>query len=238
MTRIDRLWPDPLDEVSDEELVSRPQGPWLRVNFISSVDGAATVGGVSGGLGNDADKRSFELLRRVSDAVVVGAGTVRSEGYTALRVSDESVAWRIAHGLPEHPVFVIVSGRLDLDPASPIFTDAPVTPVVVTTARHDASAFEGLAHVIAAGDETVDVRLMVDALHARGLHVLLSEGGPSLFGSLLAAGAVNELRLTVSPLLVAGDSPRIARGPVDAPAHARLRQVFASDGALLLSYLL
>lgn len=238
MTRIDRLWPDPLDAVSDEELVSRPVGPWLRVNFISSVDGAATVGGVSGGLGNDADKRSFELLRRVSDAVIVGAGTVRSEGYTALRVSDESVAWRVAHGMPAHPVFVLVSHHLDLDPASPIFTDAPVTPVVVTTAQHDVSGFEGLARVIVAGDATVDVHVMLDALHGMGLRALLNEGGPSLFGSLLAAGVVDELRLTVSPLLVAGDAPRIARGSMDAPAHARLDQVFASDGALLLSYLL
>jgi riboflavin biosynthesis pyrimidine reductase len=174
----------------------------------------------------------------VSDAVIVGAGTVRSEGYTALRVSDESVDWRLAHGMPEHPVFVIVSGRLDLDPASPIFTDAPVTPVIVTTAQHDLSGFDGLARVIVAGDEAVDARVMIDALHGMGLQALLNEGGPSLFGSLLAAGVVDELRLTVSPLLVAGDSPRIARGPVDAPAHARLDQVFASDGTLLLSYLL
>ncbi|MCU1420988.1 MAG: pyrimidine reductase family protein [Microbacteriaceae bacterium] len=238
MTRIDRLWPDPLDEVSDEELVARPEGPWLRVNFISSVDGAATVGGVSGGLGNDADKRSFELLRRVSDAVLVGAGTVRSEGYTALRVSDESVAWRVEHGMPPHPVFVIVSGRLDLDPASPIFTDAPVTPIIVTKAGRDASAFDGLADVIVAGEESIDLRVALDALRDRKLDVVLNEGGPSLFGSLLAAGLVDELRLTVSPLVVAGDSPRITSGPLATPAHARLDQVFTADGALLLSYLL
>jgi riboflavin biosynthesis pyrimidine reductase len=238
MTRIDRLWPDPLDEVPDDELVSRPDGPWLRVNFISSVDGAATVGGVSGGLGNDADKRSFELLRRVSDAVMVGAGTVRSEGYTALRVSDESAAWRVAHGMPPHPVFVIVSGRLDLDPASPIFTDAPVTPIVVTKAGHDLGAFDGLAHVIVAGEESIDFGVALDALRERKLDVVLNEGGPSLFGSLLAAGLVDELRLTVSSLVVAGDSPRIARGTLEAPVHARLDRVFASDGALLLSYLL
>ena len=238
MTRIDRLWPDPVDEVTDEQLVPRPEGPWLRVNFISSVDGAATVGGVSGGLGNDADKRSFELLRRVSDAVMVGAGTVRSEGYTALRVSDESVAWRVEHGMPPHPVFVIVSGRLDLDPASPIFTDAPVMPVIVTRAGHDLSAFDGLAHVIVAGDDHVDCRVALGALRDLKLDAILNEGGPSLFGSLLAAGLVDELRLTVSPLVVAGDSPRITRGALEAPAQARLDRVFASDGALLLSYLL
>ena len=140
--------------------------------------------------------------------------------------------------LQPHPVFVIVSGRLDLDPASPIFTDAPVTPIIVTTAGHDVGPFDGLADVIVAGDDHVDFGVALDALRERKLDVVLNEGGPSLFGSLLAAGLVDELRLTVSPLVVAGDSPRITSGALAAPALARLDQVFASDGALLLSYLL
>ena len=126
---IDRVWPDAADALTDDDLLDplRSADPVLRVNFVSSVDGAATRDGLSGGLGDPADRRYFELLRRVADVVLVGAGTVRAEGYGPMRVSDASVAWREANGLTPHPVFAIVSGALDLDPGSRIFTEAPGT---------------------------------------------------------------------------------------------------------------
>jgi riboflavin biosynthesis pyrimidine reductase len=230
---IDRLWPDPAKDLSDDDLVPLPGGDWLRVNFIESVDGAATVDGRSGGLGTDADHRIFELLRRTSDAVLVGAGTVRAEGYGALRVSDASADWRVARGMPEHPVFVIVSGSLDLDPASEIFTKAPVRPVIVTTSGHDTSAFD--ADVIETGSE-VDVSEMLAQLRARGLARILNEGGPSLFTSLLEAGVVDELRLTVSPLVVGGDGKHITTGSFAKPVEATLAEIQYGDGTLLYSY--
>jgi riboflavin biosynthesis pyrimidine reductase len=233
---IDRLWPEPAKDLTDDELVPLVDGPWLRVNFISSIDGAATVDGRSGGLGTPADHRLFELLRRTTDAVLVGAGTVRSEGYVDLRVSDESAAWRVARGMPAHPVFVIVSGSLDLDPASDIFSRAPVMPVIVTIGRHDASAFEGLAHIIVAGDERLDVEAMLTALRSMGLARILNEGGPSLFASLLEAGVVDELRLTVSPMVVGGDGKHITGGELSTPVEARLGEVLYGDGALLYGY--
>jgi len=240
--RIDQLWPDPMDDLGDDELLAglaRPVGPWLRVNFVSSVDGAATTAGVSGGLGDASDKRLFELLRRVSDAVVVGAGTVRAEGYVGLRVSDESARWREKRGLPAHPVFVIVSGSLDLDPHSKIFTDAPVRPVVIVTARADAerrARFDGLADIVEAGADTLDVPLALAALRERGLANLLNEGGPSLFGALIAADAVDELCLTLSARFEAGDAPRIAHGELDVPATLRLERVLRHESTLLLRY--
>ena len=111
--RIDRLWPDPATELERRRADRRPPPPetGLRVNFVESIDGAATVEGRSGGMSGEGDKRRFELLRRVADAVIVGAGTVRVEGYGPLRVSDASAAWRVAHGMSEHPVFVIVTRR-------------------------------------------------------------------------------------------------------------------------------
>jgi riboflavin biosynthesis pyrimidine reductase len=236
MTIIDRLWPEHGSELSDDQLVTVPDGPWLRVNFISSIDGAATADGLSGGLGTPADKRVFELLRRTSDAVLVGAGTVRSEGYGPMRVSEDSAAWRSARGLPPHPVFVIVSGSLDLDPTSRIFTEAPVTPIIVTLAGHDASAFAGLADVIVAGDGALDIPLMLGELRHRGLAHILNEGGPSLFTALLAAGAVDELRLTVSPVLVAGGGKHITAGQLPHPVQATLAEVQYSDGTLLMTY--
>jgi riboflavin biosynthesis pyrimidine reductase len=240
--RIDQLWPEPMDDLSDDELLAdlaAPSGPWLRVNFVSSVDGAATTAGVSGGLGDASDKRLFELLRRVSDVVLVGAGTVRSEGYGPMRVSDESVTWRERRGLAAHPVFAIVSGSLDLDPTSTIFTDAPVLPIIITTARATAeqlAAFDGLGDVIVAGSLTVDVPLALAGLHERGLNHVLNEGGPSLFGSLVAADAVDELCLTVSARLEAGDAPRIAHGSLGAPAQLPLTRVLKHESTLLLRY--
>lgn len=243
MTRIDRLLPLPAAEVGDDDLLeafAATPARWLRVNFVSSVDGAATAGGLSGGLSGAADKRVFELLRRLSDVVLVGAGTVRAEGYGPMLVSDESAAWRTERGRPAHPVFAIVSGALALDPGSPIFTEAPVRPIVVTTERSTAeqrARFEPVADVVVAGERTVDAVAMVSALADRGLGRVLNEGGPSLFGALLAADRVDELCLTVSPLLVAGDSGRIARGPLDAARDLSLAQVLHSEGALLLRYL-
>src|SRR5690606_33716001 len=102
----------------------------LRVNFVSSLDGAATHDGVSAGLGDDADRIVFDTLRMLTDVILVGAGTVRAEGYGGIRFSDEAVAWRATHGLPEHPPVAIVSSRLDLDPAHPVFTQAAVRPLV------------------------------------------------------------------------------------------------------------
>lgn len=237
--RIDRLWPDPAENLSDDELVDG-LGSGLRVNFVQSIDGAATRDDRSGGLSDAADKRRFELLRRVADAVIVGARTVRIEGYGPLRVSDASARWRVAHGMSEHPVFVIVSGSLELDPSSRIFTEAPVRPVVVTRAdAADAAVrdrFDQVADVIAAGEEQVDLRAALAALRDRGLTSLLCEGGPSLFASLIAVDAVDELCITIAPELDAGNSVRIAHGADVAPRGMRLADVLRSGDTLLLRY--
>ncbi|HEU4849884.1 MAG TPA: pyrimidine reductase family protein [Terrimesophilobacter sp.] len=238
---IRRLWPDPSGELADDEIVAslRSGAPVLRVNFVSSVDGAVTHEGRSGGLSDAADKRHFELLRRVCDVVLVGAGTVRDEGYGPMRVSEESARWRVANGLGEHPVFAIVTGSLNLDPGSEIFTDAPVRPIVVTSTGAPAdllARFEAVADVVVGGSNWIDVPHAVAALHARGLRNILCEGGPTLFGSLLAADAVDELFLTVAPTLEAGDAWRIAAGELAEPRHLALTSVLASGSTLLLRY--
>ncbi len=201
--RIDRLWPSPAENLSDGDLVA-DLGPGVRVNFVSSIDGAATRGGLSGGLSGAADKRVFELLRRVCDVVLVGAGTVRDEGYGSVRVSEASVRWRVAHGMPEHPVFAIVSRDPAFDPG------------------FDADVFAEPAAALA-------------ALRGRGLTRILCEGGPSLFGSLLTLDAVDELCVTISPTLEAGDARRIAHGATP-PRGMQLAQVLRSGDTLLLRY--
>ena len=214
--------------------------PWLRVNFVSSVDGAATHGGLSGGLSDDADKRVFAILRRLCDVVVVGAGTVRAEGYAAMKVDEASERWRVEHGRSAHPVFAIVSASLDLDPASPIFREAPVRPIVLTTelSRPDTrEALSEVADVIVCGRSRVQVEVLVRELDARGLRRIHCEGGPHLFGDLIASRQVDELCLTISPRLEAGVATRIASGasPI-VPVGLRLAHTLVSGDTLLLRY--
>lgn len=236
--RIDMIWPDGGENLSDEELVAAlaVSTPTVRANFVSSADGSATHEGLSGGLSGPGDKRHFELLRRVADVVLVGAGTVRDEGYGALRVGDESAAWREEHGMPRHPAFAIVTGHLDLDPASPIFTAAPRRPIVITTTGNDTAAFAEAADVIAVGTGRVDLVAALAALRAMGHAQVLCEGGPGLFGSLLAVDAVDELCLTLAAKLEAGAGPRIAHGDIPAARDLRLAHILRSGDDLLLRY--
>ncbi len=243
--RIDSLSPEAVSELSDSAiaaLYARPSqlGPWMRVNFVASVDGAASVDGLSGGLGGDADRRVFDILRELSDVVIVGAGTVRSEGYGALRLDGGAASRRLERGRSPHPVFAIVSKRLDLDPQSSIFTNAPVRPIVITTDASPLHLREPLAAVsdlIIAGENELDPRMMTSALIDRGLEQQHCEGGPALFAALLAGAVVDELCLTVSPLLVGGTATRITAGDLANPSMLQLAHVLVSGQTLLLRYL-
>lgn len=242
MTPIHALGPDPSAELTDAqllELYAPSAGPWLRMNFVSSLDGAVTRDGLSGGLGGEADHRVFELLRRWADVVLLGAGTARAEGYGAMRLPAEAEQWRVAQGLAPQPVFALVTGRLDLDPASPIFTDAPVRPLVLTVADAPAdrrAALTEVADVLDVGESVVDPLTVRDELGRRGLERIHSEGGPTLFGAFLAADAVDELCLTLSPSLEAGPAGRIAASPLPATSAMHLGSVLRSGDELLLRY--
>ena len=244
---ISRAYPLPaLEDLSDDDIASLyGEGvggpPWVRVNFVSSVDGAATHQGLSSGLSDDADQRVFAILRRLCDVVVVGAGTVRAEGYGAMRVDDASQRARMQAGLPPHPVFAIVSASLDLDPAGPIFADAPVRPIILTTELARSSArltLARVADVVVCGRERVPADVLVRVLAERGLGRIHCEGGPHLFGDLVAASVLDELCLTLSPRLEAGIASRIAAGesPI-VPVGLRLAHTLVSRDTLLLRYL-
>lgn len=242
MSDVEQIWPQVRGELTDEQLLdlyAPPSGPWLRMNFVESLDGAVTREGRSGGLGGDADGRVFELLRRWADVILVGAGTVRVEGYGAMRLPEESEAWRRAHGLAPQPVFALVSGRLDLDPDSPVFTEAPVRPLVLTVESAPAQRRARLAEVadvLDVGAAEVDPLALRALLHRRGLERIHGEGGPTLFGSFLAAGAVDELCLTLAPTLEAGGAARISRSPDAAPTEMELAGILRSGSELLLRY--
>lgn len=232
-------------ELTDDDLVRLyaipdGSGPHVRLNFVTSPDGAATVAGLSAGLQTPGDNRLFALLRDLADVVLVGAGTIRDEGYGALRPGAGRRERRRALGRAEVPVLGVVSGRLDLDPGAEMFAKAPVRPVVVTHGNAERGRREALAEVadvVVAGADQVDLPAAMAALADRGLRRILCEGGPALFGSLLAAGSVDELCLTVTPRLV-GEGPRriVAGPPIPAPVPVHLAGLLEEDGALFCRY--
>lgn len=238
---ITRLLPGPAAaSLTDEALIAlypRTDRPNLRMNFVASVDGAVELDGHSAGLSSGPDKRVFGLLRMLSDALVVGAGTLRHEGYRAVRLDERRRGWRRQHGLPEFPTLVVVSRALNLDPESAAFADAPVRPVVLTSQR--ASPPPGLtdvADLLRCGDERVDLAAGLVELRRRDHRQLLCEGGPHLFGSLTEADQVDEVCLTVAPMLTGAGAGRITAGPTTSPRGMALRHVLAAGDELLLRY--
>jgi riboflavin-specific deaminase-like protein len=221
------------------ECYPRRPAPTLRANFVASLDGAVTVNGKSAGLGGPGDKVIFDWLRTVCDALIVAAGTVRTENYDALRLSGPAREWRRAHGLPEFPLMVVVSGALDLDPGQLVFSDAPVRPLIVTHAAAPAdrrAALAPVADIITVGETSVDLPAAVRELHARGATQLLCEGGPHLLGAMIAADLVDELCLTLSPRLVGGHAGRIAAGPDGPPREMALQGMLTDGDMLFLRY--
>lgn len=238
---MDQLFPLSRATLSDDDLValyspSDRGRPLLRVNFITSLDGSATFAGLSGELGGPADKQVFSILRRLSDVIVVGAGTVRAEGYGDIRLGKASVDWRTAAGLPTQPTLAIVSGRLDLDALSALFAKASVRPIVLTCSSADPERRARLAEVadvVDCGTTTVEPALLVSALTDRGFRQLLCEGGPSLFGDLIRADVVDELCLTIAPALEGGEGPRISHGSASPDLRGMtLDHVLLGEGSL------
>src|SRR6202046_3345504 len=189
-------------------------GVWLRANFIASLDGGATFGGKSGQLGGPGDRAVFHVLREVADVILVGAGTVRAEGYSGARRNRGR-----ARGQSEVPPLAIVtrSGRLDRD--LPIFTRTEVPPIVCTCAAaadQTRRTLAGLADVVDCSindPAQVDSAAVLAVLAERGVPRVLTEGGPTLFSSFVEHGLLDELCLTIAPTLVGGQAGRIATGP-------------------------
>jgi riboflavin biosynthesis pyrimidine reductase len=215
-------------------LYDYPPGPVLRANMVTSADGAASLDGASAGLSSAADRHVFALLRTLADVILVGAGTARTERYAPVRIRE---LWRHLreHRTPTPPIAVI-TGRLDLDLTSPLFTSAPpdAQTMIITTSR--VAVPEGV-DVIVAGEETVDLTQAIQALHSRGYQHILAEGGPSILGELTSTGLLDELCLTIGPLLAGPGAPRIVTGPpAPSPVPLSLAHVLEAEGFLLCRY--
>lgn len=204
------------------------------------MDGAATVDGRSEGLSGPSDKRVFGLLRALCDALLVGAGTLRSEAYGAFDLGDRRRGLRRDLGLAPNPPLVILSASLDLAPEHPVFAMAPTRPIILTPASAPAArraALAEVAEVVICGETIVDLAEGLAQLPPRGLRQVLCEGGPHVLGSLTQADLVDELCLTISPLLTGAAPGRLSAGlPSPTPRDLTLRHVLTEDDVLLLRY--
>ena len=232
----------PTDPLELYRTASRPptgDRPWVLANMVAGLDGAIATGGRVGALSSRRDRAVFWELRALADMILVGAGTVRAEGYGPARPSEERRRQREARGQTPAPAIAVVTATLQLDFSAPFFTEAESRPVVVTTARSDVSARERAAEhaeVVVAGDERVDPNLALAELRLRGADVVLCEGGPSLNSELLTAGCLDELCLTVSPT-IGGDPIRIVADEPPLPlTRFELAHVLRGGDELYLRY--
>ena len=228
-----------LAEVRPRERAAEDR-PFVFVNMVSTVDGRAQVEGRTGELGEDADLEMLLELRTLADAVLIGTGTLRAESYGRLVGSEERRAHRASLGLPGDPTAVLLTRGLDLRWDAGLFS-APEQPVLVYTGE-DA---DGEVPATAAPVELVRLAkpspaAMLADLRARGVRALLTEGGPTLNSALLADGLVDELFLTIAPLITGEpEAIRIVEGD-GLPAHVRARPVWVlrAHGELFLRYAL
>ncbi|WP_433871444.1 pyrimidine reductase family protein [Saccharopolyspora sp. CA-218241] len=242
-----RIWPPEAAGEVDQHELERLYGypdreKWVAVNFVSSADGAVHISGRSRGLSNPVDREVYPLGSNLADVVLVGSSTAITEEFTGVKPSAEVAELRARHGLAPVPPIAIVTSGQSLPPAPPVLTDV-LTPTIVLTcsaapAERRRAWAEAGAEVELLGDGEVDLVGAVDALAARGLGRIHCDGGPELFGAMLRAGVVDELRLTLSPLLVSGTAGRIASGMHLEPERLHLASVLAEDDTLLLRYLL
>jgi riboflavin biosynthesis pyrimidine reductase len=229
---------DPADVYGD--VPSRIDRPSVRLNMIVSVDGGTSWNGVSGALGGPADAALFRVMRSFADVILVASGTMRAEQYGPARLPDDVQEQRRARGQRPVPPIAVVSQRCEFDWDTPFFVEALERPIIITVAAaapaNVARAAE-VADVVVAGDELVELTRAVAALGDRGAQHVLAEGGPTLNGELARAGLLDEVCLSLAPLLASGDAKRIIAGStLDELARVRLRSICEDDDYLFLRY--
>jgi riboflavin-specific deaminase-like protein len=239
------LVPGPtIDDRALEELYDYPPkltSPFVQVNFVASADGAATVSGRSAGLSSPADKKVFALGRDLADVVLVGAGTALAEGYHGVKRTEVRTERRARLGLSPIPPVAVVTGRGSIPPSSSLITAAVVPTIVLTSEASPVTWRKELAdagaEVVVAGEDRVEMELVVSALTDRELLRVCCEGGPTLFGDLVAEELVDQLCLTVAPKLTGAGAVRITAGrPAGEPMDLVLDSVLSDEGFLMLRY--
>ncbi|MFE1594589.1 RibD family protein [Nocardia sp. NPDC058705] len=179
-------------------------------------------------LSNAADFDRVDQIRAESDAILIGAQTLRSDNPRLLVNSAERRAARVSAGKPEYPVKVTVTDSGDLDPHLRFWHTGGERLVYTSDAGAAklADRLNGLAEVISLG-ERLTLTALVDDLDKRGIHRLMVEGGTGMHTGFLAADLVDEIRLAIAPILV-GDpaAPRFV-GPAEFPGGTGRRMHLA-----------
>ena len=214
-----------------------PGRPWVMLNMVVSVDGATALKGGATALNDPDDRSLFLALRSVADVVLVGAQTVRSERMGPVRMTAEMLEHREAAGLEGAPRLAVLTRSLDIDPEHRIFSGSALRPILVVPRDTDRSLmrrFEDVAEF--AFTDTDDGLAVVDALSPA--RVVLCEGGPRVNSLLIAAGVVDEIDLTVSPLFGLGSSKRVAShlDELDPPQELELDRALVGERSLFLRY--
>ncbi len=228
--------------VSAEEAVAalgleqggRPGRPRVVAIMVASIDGRATVGERSGGLGHPEDRALLRGLRAAADCVLAGTGTIAAEKYANLLDPGQRAA-REAAGRPAHPIVTTLSRRGEFPWEVPVFGEDGVPKQLYSGKKVKVpdAAVETRLHVTNGG-----LRGALQHLHAeRGVQSVACEGGPGVLRALLADDLVDDLLLTLAPLVVAGDGPTSLTGEaLDPPAELRLAGVRRADDHLFLHY--
>jgi len=238
-----RLLPDPGPTTVDEQLDSyepwleaREERPFVAMNFVATVDGRATIAGVSGPIGSDADTAMLAGLRTRFDALMIGAGTMRAERYGRPVANPQKRERRERIGLSHDPLMVIVSGSLELPWDAPLFTEGGGRVVVFTSSDGEPPRMVTPLQVIR-HEGAVDLPAALRHLREeQGIRAVLSEGGPRLHAEMQALGLVDDLFLTTSPKLSGGVAPRIVEGELREVARLDLSWLLEEDGELFARY--
>ena len=247
-----RIYPDSESLTPDEAASGlrlgelAPEGrPYLVLNMVSTADGRATIGGHSGPIGNEADRQLFRHLRTQADAVMVGAGTVRTERYGRVGRNPELRAKREREGLDPDPLAVLVSARLRLPPDLPILQDPDSKVAIITSSDAELEGVRAQVEYLRAdpgergpGPELLLGPMLARLRRERGVRSVLCEGGPRLNADLLREGLVDELFLCLAPKLAGDVDPLtiVSGPPLAEPMGLGLVWVLESEGHLFLRY--
>jgi riboflavin biosynthesis pyrimidine reductase len=235
----------PVDEIDDARLADFYTYPddlqtsWVRGNMIASLDGAATDEGKAGGLAGPGDRALFRLMREHADVILVGAATVRIENYSGAQFGVAQRQARQRRGQAEVPPIAVVTQRGDLDHDAKLFTRTDVPPLILTSSEGVADTRRRLGSVAEIIDasgphpDRVDGATALKVLAERKLFRVLTEGGPRFLSLLIEDGLLDELCLTIAPMLVGGMARRIATGALEVRTPMRRAHLLTDDAGYL-----
>lgn len=241
-----RLHPEP-GELTPEEAttglrlgdLAPPDRPYLVLNMVATLDGRIAIDGRSGPIGDEADRELFHGFRTQADAVMVGAGTIRTERYGRMVRSPERRERRVAEGLAADPLAVVVSARLRLPEDLPLLQDEHSTVAVLTASEHELGPTPARIEYLR-GPVGAELRLrpLLERLRSEhGVRSILCEGGPSLNESLIAEGLVDELFLSLAPKLAGGPPLTLLTGdPLAEPLETELVSLYEHGSHLFGRY--